>query len=169
MPDLESATIQLYEEASLTEDLIDEEANALMKWAEAQIPVLLEKHPDETAFDEAFKALRTFVKSVNRLIGQGETMDDTEKQERMTKIAEVASAIGYPVTSTQLPSFTAQAAERQPGQNKVEAIESLLNWVTSSQTAKLPEETPALPPSLPAPAEHFRTFKEIRNDEEEPF
>lgn len=180
MPDLESATTKLYEEASLTEDLIDEEATTLLKWAEAQIPVMLEKHTDETAFDEAFTALRAFVKSVNRVIGQGETMDDAEKQERMAKIAQSASALGYPVEPQPTTDFSAQAA-RQPEQNNVGAIKALLDWVASSRPAPRPSpqlqsaaDLDALPPpspqpSQPAPAHHSRTLKEFTNDEEDQF
>lgn len=165
MPDVETATTQLYEDAGLTEDLIDEEANALLKWAEAQIPVMIARYTDETAFDEAFKALRTFVKSVNRLFGQ--PTDDTEKQERMTKIAEAASALGYPVNPVELTDFTAQsAAPHETGSSKVEAIKSLLGRVSSAAADTIITNSPSLPPTTSAPPTHFRTFEEVTNDEE---
>jgi hypothetical protein len=164
MPDVETATTQLYEDAGLTEDLVDEEANALLKWAEAQIPIMIARYTDETAFDERFKALRTLVKSVNRLFGQP---DDPEKQERMAKIAESASALGYPVNPVELTDFTAQSsASRQTSSNNVEAIKSLLERVSSSAQAASTPDVPALPPSTPVAHGHYRTFEEETNDQE---
>jgi hypothetical protein len=193
--DLENATTRLYEDATLTEDLIDEEANALLKWAEAQLPALVSKFADadEAAFEEAFTALRTFVKSMNRLVGQGSTMEDSEKQQRMEKIASAAAQLGYPVDPAQgaavvaeqaaSAGFSAQQAGGEHLPSNVETINALLSWVSAagagqadarqpatSAPAETPGEsspTPTAPTPTSAPNQHHRTLKDVRNDQEE--
>lgn len=186
--DLETATSRLYEDASLTEDLIDEEAKKLLQWAETQLPDLIVKYTDETAFDEAFKALKTMVKGMNRFVGQRASMDDTEKQERLGKIAATAVTLGFNPT---IAAGSAQVARQEQAQNNMDVLNDLLRLFSRSNAApQAAEPVPAsnipAPTSTPAPvspspdeesspeaseeppAGHFARFlKDIFNDKKE--
>lgn len=146
--DLETATSRLYEDASLTEDLIDEEAVKLLQWAETQLPDLVAKYPDETEFDEAFKALRTMVKGMNRFVGQRASMDDTEKQERLGKISAAAVALGFNPAAT---IGTAQVARREREQSNMDVLDDLLRLFSSVPAMPQAAEDPMLSPDVPEP------------------
>jgi hypothetical protein len=184
MMDIETVTSRLYEDASLTEDLIDEEAKKLLQWAETQLPDLIAKYPDETAFDEAFKALRTMVKGMNRFVGQRASMDETEKQDRLGKIASAAVTLGFNPTAA---VGSAQVARHEQEQSNMDVLEDLLRLfspATAAPQAAEPVPSPNLPapaPAAPAPVEesfpevseeppagHFARFlKDIFNDKKE--
>lgn len=152
MIDLETATTRLYEDPSITEDLIDEEAQLLLGWAAQRLPDLIARAPDEVTFDESFAALRQIVKGLNRLIGQRETIDTTFVFPRLIEAA----------TRLELPFSEAQATAYH------EAIASLsrldaLHYVIDLFTPKLF----ALSSSEPAPVNPPEDRSEDTPDEPE--
>ncbi|HEX2620793.1 MAG TPA: hypothetical protein VHL11_11615 [Phototrophicaceae bacterium] len=163
--DLESATTMLYEDESLTGELVDEEAQALMKWAESQLPALLAKHTDEAAFDQAFQELRSMVKGMNRLVGRRQELDDTEKQERLAKLTETSTSLGFRDVKDAATAFTAQSAAQVAAQqtaalSNLEALHDLIQWVAPTAPAALTttaqnatsQTADTSPPTTTAPA-----------------
>lgn len=145
MVDLETATIQLYEDASLTEDLQDEEAKLLLKWGETQLKPLVEKYAaDEATFEELFKNMRRFIKAVNRFVGRRQDAAPDEQQEMMAKVVEAAQGINPDFRTHSVNSFT----QAQSAQSNTQTIESLLAWV-SPETASppAPSTSSAMPPA----------------------
>lgn len=143
MVDLETATIQLYEDASLTEDLHDEEAQLLLKWGEKQLRPLVEKYSaDEATFEETFKHIRRFIKAVNRFVGRRQDAAPDEQQEMMAKVVEAAQVMNPDFRADAVNSFT----QAQSAQSNIQTIESLLAWV-SPETAATSSTMPPAPVS----------------------
>lgn len=95
--ELESAIERLYSDESLTSDVDDATAKPLLKWAEAQLPVIIAGHPDDSSFDAAFITFKKLIKSVARYIDGNATMDDVERAERTEKIQTFAGDLGLTV------------------------------------------------------------------------
>ncbi len=131
MVDLENATIRLYEEASLTEDLMDQDATMLLKWAEQQVADLVAQHgSDDEAFETAFSALRSVVKNMNRFVGQSAMSDEDKQAQRLENITQSAHEIGFEVA----PTFGAQSLSRSP-QSTTEMLQTMLNALQKTDTA----------------------------------
>ncbi|HRL14326.1 MAG TPA: hypothetical protein PKX07_20765, partial [Aggregatilineales bacterium] len=94
MVDLEAAVMHLYEDESLTAELSDPEATALLKWAEAQVERLVAQYPSEDEYDAHFTPLRAFIKRVNKVVGQRADMDGEEMLTMLTRMAETARTVG---------------------------------------------------------------------------
>lgn len=155
---VESAMQRLYEDASLTEELKDDDARLLLKWAEDQITQLAVKFTDEAAFEEALSSLMHVIKNANRVVGQREFADAEQQTERIDKMAEAAQGMGVIVASAQ----AADMKNKLDALSSTDAIKTLLNWITpgintltaSAQAASesnAPEGNPP-EPEMPMPA-----------------
>jgi hypothetical protein len=123
MVDLETATTRLYEETNLTDELVDQDATTLLKWAEQQVADLVAKYgSDENAFETAFTALRSLLKNMNRYVGQGDVSNEAQQAQRMENITQSASEIGFEMT----PTFGAQSLARGV-QSKSDLLQSMLS------------------------------------------
>jgi hypothetical protein len=143
--DLANAKIRLYEDASLTDELTDEPATQLLKWAEAQLNRLAQRHSDEVAFDEAFKTLRGVVKGINRLVGQGAVLTSEERQETTQRLVERAQALGF------APQHQSDTVQAQSALSQSEQVSALLRWVETGSTTVPSAQQDALSPVQPAP------------------
>ncbi|MDX1991102.1 MAG: hypothetical protein SF029_01850 [bacterium] len=147
--DLANAKIRLYEDASLTDELTDEPASQLLKWAEGQLERLAQRHSDEAAFDDAFKTLRGVVKGINRLVGQGGMLTPDEKQETTQRLVERAQALGFAV------GHQADTLQAQSVLSQSEQVAALLRWVETGNTAAPAPQADALSPVQPAPTTYI--------------
>jgi hypothetical protein len=101
----ERATSMLYEDASVREELTDDEAGPLLKWGEAQIAALAARALDDEAFDEQYEHLRKFMLRVNRLVGRRVGMSAEDQTEMLTKIGESAESLGAPIPADKIAAF----------------------------------------------------------------
>lgn len=106
--ELESAVERLYTDESLSADVDDATAQPLLKWAEAQLPAIIEKFGDE-GFEDAFITFKKLIKSVGRLIGERKGADDFDRQDRIEKIQRFAGKLNIPVDTD---SITADIAKQ---------------------------------------------------------
>jgi hypothetical protein len=106
----EDAVMALYEDASLRDDLVDDDAETLYRWAEAQIARLDAEFADDAAFDQAVAALRCILSGVNHVVGGRAFKTADEIDAEIAQIAESAEKIGRAVDPEQAPDL-AQSEE----------------------------------------------------------
>jgi hypothetical protein len=155
MVDLETATIRLYEEANLTDDLVDQDATTLLKWAEEQVAELVAKYgSDEAAFESAFSALRSLVKNMNRYVGQREMSDEAQQSQRLENITQSATEIGFEMT----PTFGTQSLSRS-AQTNSQLLQTMLNSLQKTDTpltAQTADDTESRTQASGITADHSR-------------
>jgi hypothetical protein len=139
MVDLESATIQLYEDESLTGDLQDTEAQLLLKWGETRLaPLIAQYAEDEEGFDAAFKLIRRFIRAVSQFVGNRQYADPEEQAELLTHVSETAQAANPNCTIGEIDTTLSDTALIQSLLAKVETLDST-NTSTDSPLSDEPE------------------------------
>ena len=129
MSKLDSAVQYLYEDISLREELTDDEAEVLLKWAEDKVTQLDNEIDDEEAFDEQFKQLRRMMKRMNKFIGKRSTSDLQEQQKLAAKFLDSAAELGITVTQAKIQQFLgAQQAQSNDG-----VLHSMLDMLKDEQ------------------------------------
>ncbi len=103
--DPENAMMRLYENESLTENLTDDAAKTLLRWAEAQVMTLAENNEDETAFEDLFATLRRLTRTMNTFAGLAAQMDTTKQQTYMEEIKGLATQLGFNVMDEQFSAY----------------------------------------------------------------
>lgn len=127
--DLENASIQLYEDISLTDELDDSEAQTLLKWGEQQLSKLA---TDEAQFEQNFKALRQMLKRINRMVGRRADLDDDDVKKSLGKFVESAQQLGY---STITPESAPQLFELlRSEQSQAEVLQGIIDRITPLST-----------------------------------
>jgi hypothetical protein len=96
----------LYSDAGIREDLIDEEADVLLKWAEGEIRALAIHPQKQEPFPDAFGKLRKMVTQMSRYVGRRGNMSPQEQLDALGEIAALGKSLGYPV---ERPAAQAQA------------------------------------------------------------
>ncbi len=96
----------LYEEADVRDELTDDEAQALLQWAEEQVARLAEQELDDEAFETALAHLKRLMRGMNRFAARLPDLAAADQQAMLEKMQVSASAIGL----TTLGAFSAQAA-----------------------------------------------------------
>lgn len=141
MSKLENAVQRLYEDISLREELTDNEAEVLLKWAEGKVVQLDDEIADEETFDEQFKQLRRMMKRMNKFIGnRGD--DDLEKQQQMVlKFLDSAAELGIKVNQAQIQAFLAA----QQNQSNDDVLRSMLGMLEADPTPTEEMTTPTEP------------------------
>lgn len=135
---VEAAIQRLYEEPDLRDELTDDEAERLLRWAEAELTRVDAGSADDAAFDTAVDTLRSLIKAINRFIGRRGYASPDEQAAAFAKIAAHAQALGYPLPAdTFTPSFEAQAA----GDN-IAALQALLQQIESSAAPPSTDDAP---------------------------
>jgi hypothetical protein len=130
---------QLYESASLRDDLNDTEATVLLKWGETQVERLAQLFPDE--FEQKTRFLRQLLKNINRFVGQREFNDMDGQSKYMESVVKFLEPLGYKGTQEEI--FAALPTDAKDMKANLDAILNLLTPQTAS-----PTDTPP-PPSTP--------------------
>jgi hypothetical protein len=125
MSQAERAKQELYGEAGVRDELTDDEADVLLKWAETQIDSLAAQGMDDQSFDQSFKHLRHIVTNINRYTGKRTYASPEELQGFLDQMVVEAQALGANVTAEQLAAPSAQAAD-----DNIALIQSLTAMVT---------------------------------------
>lgn len=128
---LETAIIQLYENASLTEELTDNPAVVLLKWGEKQLGLLAQKHSDEEAFESDYKSLRRLMKSMSKFTSNRHTMTEEEKHDYLSnRIVSKAQELGFGCTEADISPYL----EKQKLLDEAQNVEALIALVDSAPT-----------------------------------
>ncbi|MGQ9887174.1 MAG: hypothetical protein ACUVSX_01675 [Aggregatilineales bacterium] len=135
----------LYEEADVRDELTDDEAQALLQWAEEQVGRLAEQELDDEAFEAALAHLKRLMRSMNRFAARLPDLAVADQQAMLEKMQVSASAIGL----TALGAFSAQAADSLADPHDVAANLRALMAAFSPAAPDAPPN-PSLPPTWDA-------------------
>lgn len=119
--DLETATIRLYEDAALTDELADVSAGVLLKWGADQLKILVEQYQDEQSFEEKFKSLRKLTRLINRLVGKHHEMDVDKQSKYLQKITEYAQELGFEISTEMMHTVVEKFMELDE-ESKIHAL-----------------------------------------------
>jgi hypothetical protein len=143
----EDALMRLYEDADLRDELTDDEAEKLFKWAEAELTRLDAAAPDDAAFETQADTLMKLLKQMNRYAGRQGQLSAQGATEAPDKIAALASELGHTSDATHI----AAVATGDPA-TTIEALTSLMNappdpspTVSEAAAADTPTTNPPAP------------------------
>lgn len=134
----------LYADPDIRGELVDEEAEALLRWAEDQVKRLAAQGLDDDQFETALEHLLKLVRRINRFTGLRVEWGPDEQQAGLDKIAESAAALAASVPSAQAaapPAFD-QFLEQQAALDNIAAIQALTALIAPAAPAAAPEPTP---------------------------
>ncbi len=121
----------MYADPSVREELIDEEADVLLKWGEEQIANLAAQNWDDARFESASGNLNRLLNEINRFIGKRAYWSPAEQTASMGEIAKLAESLHYKVNPAALEAFPQQSAAL----SNTEAIPALTALFKSSTEA----------------------------------
>ncbi len=98
----EDALMRLYESASLRDELTDDEAQHLLKWAEAEVVRLDELGVDDDAFDAQVDTLMRLLKQMNRYAGKQGQISAQGVDQTPEQIAGLAHELGHGADAAQI-------------------------------------------------------------------
>jgi hypothetical protein len=166
MPGAEGAIERLYEDADVRDELRDDEANTLLKWAEDRLTQLAAQAATDEEFDAKASQFRSLLKGMNRLVGNRSTLDADALNTRLAELsAQAASVASAGQASAQAaPSIPADqlkdVAGKLPSLDDAAAVNTLTALFTPgiapaqtvSSAVSAPAEVPAPPSDMPSPA-----------------
>ena len=129
----EDAIQRLYETPNLFDQLRDDEAIMLLRWAEGEVTRLAQNAPDDATFEAKFYALSNLAQKINLFVGTRTDMVFTDQQEALQQITAQAALIGL----TPVPlSANAQA---QADESDAAVLNSLLDMFKPTSAAAASE------------------------------
>ena len=84
---------RLYESTALRDDLMDPEAEILLRWGEGQVERLAREMPDE--FEQKSRFLRQLLKHINRFVGQREFNDTAGQVKYLADVVKWLGPLGF--------------------------------------------------------------------------
>jgi hypothetical protein len=99
---IERAMERMYGDINLTDELVDDEAEVLLKWGEAEHAKLETGAADEAALEEKAASVRKVMKRVNGLIGKWGGSDSEKAQKALAKLVDALADLGYDVAAEQV-------------------------------------------------------------------
>jgi hypothetical protein len=121
MSRVEDALMRLYEAADLRDELTDDEANAMLKWAEGELTRVDQSGVDDAGFLAKIDTLMQMLKTMNRFAGRQGQFSAQADDQTPVRIAEKAAELGHALSAEQI----AQAATGDPA-GTIAAITALL-------------------------------------------
>lgn len=145
----QDALQRLYENADLRDELTDEEADTLLKWAEAELTRLDAASADDASFEAQADTLMSLLKRMNRFAGRQGQISAQGVDPAPTNIAGLATELGHPASPDQI----AATGTGDPAST----IAALMALMSASAQAAPPETespvsvqaTSAAPPPAP--------------------
>jgi len=113
---------RLYEVASLTDEMEDDEAQILLEWASAQIPQIA---GDGSQLEARAKKLRRMIGSINYFVGHAEGMSAEEMSPELARIHQSASDLNYPARADLIQPLVGELV----GQNAGDVLVILIAWL----------------------------------------
>jgi hypothetical protein len=160
--DIEQAAQRLYEDESLTDELDDDAAQELLKWAETMLSKLAETHSDDEAFDQVFTLLRGYTKRVNLLAGLSDSIEPEKQKMLLSQMFDAAAQMGYPIHTAQFTHFAQQSAPLSP----LDTVHMMTGWLDAASSPSTAEETQEHEEVKLLPPEIFREDKPFDDDDE---
>ncbi len=163
MPDAEGAVERLYEDTDIRDELRDDEANLLLKWAEDRLYKLAEQSATDEEFDARATQFRALLKGMNRLVGNRATLDEAALNASLADLSSQAAAIAAPSgqasAQTAAPPIAADQlsalAGKLPSLDDAGAVNALTTLFTPGAAPAVPAAAlaePSVQPAVTAPA-----------------
>jgi hypothetical protein len=107
MSDAQSASAleRLYEDTTVRDELVDDDARILLEWGKGQVQALAKKELDDGAFEEQYAKLAYLMGRINRFVGKRQDADDPKRTEMLEKLVAAASEVGLPIPAEKLAIF----------------------------------------------------------------
>lgn len=132
----QDALQRIYENADLRDELTDDEADAMLKWAEAELARIDAASTDDASFEAQADTLMNLLKRMNRFAGRQGQISAQGVDPAPTNIAGLATELGHPASSEQI----AATGTGDPA-STIAALTALMSVTT----------TPAAPPETESP------------------
>lgn len=132
----ENALMRLYEDADLRDELTDDEADQMLKWAESELTRLDASGVDDSAFEAQVDTLLNMLKKINRFAGRQGQFSAQSNDQAPANIAALAAELGHPASAEQV----AAAGTGDPS-GTLTALIHLMSFT--------PAASQAAPPALP--------------------
>lgn len=148
MSRVEDALMRLYENADLRDELTDDEAATLLKWAETELTRLDTPALDDETFEAQVDTLMKLLKQMNRYAGRQGQVSAQGVDETPGKIAALAAELGHAADAGRV----AATGTGEPG-GTVAALTAMLS-PTAPETPAADQPTEAAStsaPTVPAP------------------
>ena len=146
MTRVQNAIQRIYEDADLRDELTDEEAAQMLKWAESELSRLDAAGADDAAFEAKLDTLLSLLKKMNRFAGrQGQlsAQADAQSNDQATgNIAALAAELGHSADAAQV----AAAGTGDPSSTLTGLIGLLSGASTALVTPVSPTPTQPQPP-----------------------
>jgi len=96
---------RLYEISSLTDEMHDGDAQVLLEWASAQLPLMIDSVSD---VEDKAKAQRQLVRTMSNYVGNVEDMGEDQRQVELQRVYQAASELNYPAQDNLMPALVQQ-------------------------------------------------------------
>lgn len=140
---LQNAINQIYEEPDYRDELRDDQAQALLSWAEGQIARLSSAAAADSQFDAMFESFRGLLKGMNRFAGRRGEMDAAARADKLNALRDLAANFGVSITDEQISQYLA-ALDQLDDAGVVTALTQLFTSAAADESAP---ETRSAPPS----------------------
>ena len=123
---------RILENENLTSNLVDEDANWLLKWGTSQVKGLVQGIGDMDAAGEKVNALMAVMRKMNRMVGEGDWPPADELVPELEALAELsAQAFGtsHSMSTAEWEAVANQLTKMTPPQ----ALQFLVEWLTSGK------------------------------------
>ncbi len=154
---IERAMERMYGDINLTDELVDEEAEVLLKWGEAEHTKLEIQAMDEEAREEKAASVRKVMKRVNGFIGKRSSNDPEKAQKALGKLVDALHDLGYDVAAVRVQGALDEAGAAD-NMSALQAVLGLLQPETNPTEATTPPEN-TTPFDDPAPADGMDLLK----------
>ncbi|MBI1257760.1 MAG: hypothetical protein GC204_09845 [Chloroflexi bacterium] len=152
----ENAVERLYESADVRDELTDDEAETLLKWAEDELVRLDESGADDETFDAKVITLMDLLKQMNRYAGKQGQFSAQADDRTPTEIASLAGSLGHETDADQIaaagtgdPTSTIQKLTELMGGQAAAAEAAAPDEAFVAESAAAPAESPVAPPTPP--------------------
>ncbi|MFN8531600.1 MAG: hypothetical protein U0670_23595 [Anaerolineae bacterium] len=166
MTRIEDAIQQISEDIGWREDLIDSEADAVMKWVESKLAQADAQATTGHDFHARVQAIRDLLTHINRFVGKRPALTPEEQQSMLDRMADSAQVMPIKTSDLDTKGFSAQAAGAEV--DNLPLIGALTTWLDGGELPTAPvddgradtgleaqaapaEPPPAAPPVPPPP------------------
>lgn len=120
---------RLYEISSLTDELADDDAQVLLEWGAAQLPLLI---GDMSDVEPKAKGLRRLLRSMSDYVGQVENMGGDERLAELQYTYQAANDLNYPAQDSLMTALVGQF----DGINSADVLTILIAWLEDDSLLK---------------------------------
>lgn len=122
---------RLLESENLTDNLEDDDANALIKWGISQISPLIKGITDEDAAGEKVNRLMGLMRQVNSIAGNLSTVSEDKIQKLLEQFTQTFDK-DHHVSDEERKAVAEKLSQMQTG----EAVKYLLDWMHSKKQSE---------------------------------